>query len=169
MFSPRASRRMASTSSSFNRILRPLPSPSKGIDVRPGQAMQIASPIPELFTIIWRCKPLPNAPSRLTETVPHTMPNMVRNVRSFWPRRSVHIWRRASRRESIGVAPDLVDRGRQFLGRPLQDLRSLREALSDFDVQPVGDSELHGDLPGRLLGLGRGKLDERLLAAVLED
>src|SRR5262249_4377793 len=142
MFTPRASRRMASTSSSFRRILRPLPSPSNGIDVKPGHAMQIASPMPELLTIIWRCRPLPKAPSRLTDTVPHTMPNIVRNVRSFWLRRSVHIWRRASRRESMGGAPDLVDRGRQLLGRPLEDLGSEREALGHFDVQPVGDPEL---------------------------
>src|SRR5262245_53558823 len=169
MFKPRASRRMASTSSSFSRILRPLPSPSNGIDVRPGHAMQIASPIPELLTIICRCRPLPNAPRRLTETVPQTMPNIVRNVRSFWLRRSVHIWRRASRRESMSGAPDLVDCGRQLLGRPLEDLRSEREALGDLDVQPVGDPELDGGLLGGLLGLGRGQLDERLLAAVLED
>ena len=36
--------RTAATSSSVIRILRPLPSPSKVIDVRPGQAITIRSP-----------------------------------------------------------------------------------------------------------------------------
>src|SRR5262245_26269967 len=125
--------------------------------------MQIASPMPELLTIICRCSPLPNASSRLTDTVPQTIPKTVRNVRSFWLRTSRHIWRIASRTEST-VARLSVDRGGELLGRPLQDLGAERDTLDDLDVQAVGDAELDGRLHRRRL-LGRaGDLDEGLLA-----
>src|SRR5262249_28359017 len=167
---PRASRRMASTSSSSRRTLRPLPRPSKGTEVSPGQAMQIASPRPELFRIICRWSPFPKARSRLTETVPQTMPKTVSVVRSFWLRLSRQIWRNASRTESIVSAPGrLVHRGRQLLRRPLEHLRSLGEPIGDLDVQPVRDAELDRRLHRRRL-LGRARdVDERLLAAVLEN
>ena len=93
---PSASRRMASTSSSMSRILRPFPRPWNGMDVSPGHAMQMRSPSPAEFLIICFFRPVPNARSSVTATVPQTMPKTVRNVRSFWLRTSRRSWRNTS-------------------------------------------------------------------------
>ncbi len=51
---------------SSRRILRPLPSPSNGIDVSDGQAMTMPLPRPAEFFSSWWWKPSPKASSRLT-------------------------------------------------------------------------------------------------------
>src|SRR4029453_7386026 len=86
-----------------------------------------------------------------------TMPNVVRNVRSFWLRRS----RRSVRMPVIGSALDL-SRG------PLHDLVALLEPRYDLDVQPVGEPRLDIDLLRRGLRSISRHLDGRALAAVLE-
>ena len=70
-------------SSSLTRSRRPLPSPSKGMDVREGQAMTMFSPRPCWSLATRFCSASPNETSRATDTVPHVIPNRVRSVRIF--------------------------------------------------------------------------------------
>ncbi len=94
--SPVTSLRMAAMSSSLTRSRRPLPKPSYGIDVSPGQTITIRSPRPAVFLMSCLCSPVPNASIRLIATVPHTIPKTVRNVRSFSVRMSRKSWLRTS-------------------------------------------------------------------------
>ena len=77
------SRRRAWMSSSLTRSLRPLPSPWKGIAVRPGQAITMFSPSPCWFLRMRFSSASPNETRRATETVPQVIPKSVRSVRIF--------------------------------------------------------------------------------------
>src|SRR5205085_1635789 len=129
-------------SSSVRRIRRPLPRPSNGIDVRPGHAITIRSPRPAVALIMCFFRPFPNARRSETATVPQTMPKIVRNVRSFWLRRS----RASCRNASLSVVIEAAAALRDFLRRTLDELLAGLEPGEDLDVQAVRDAELHLDL-----------------------
>src|SRR5262249_46606486 len=153
--------RTASMSSSATRIFRPFPSPLNGIEVRPGQPITIRSPSPFTRRICWCLSPTPNARRSETAVVPQMMPKIVRNVRSFWERRSRQSWRKAS------VMARLALRRRDFLRRLLDELLARREPGNDLDVQSVRDPELDFRFDGLSLGVRRGDLDDGLVAPFL--
>src|SRR5262249_41438327 len=96
------------------------------MEVKPGHAIAIRSPSPAEFLIICLWSPWPKAPSSVTATVPQTIPNTVRSVRSFWLRMSRNICRSASLKLSMlfagrrvrGADRETERRGDRQKGRP---------------------------------------------------
>ncbi len=72
----------------MKKIGRPVPNPSQGFVVRPGNMMAMLSPMPCILMDICCLNPTPKAMSTTIATVPQMMPNMVRNARSFCALRS---------------------------------------------------------------------------------
>src|SRR5436190_1881717 len=129
--------RTETMSSSAMRMRRPLPRPSYGIDVRPGQPMTMRSPRPAVFLTSCLCRPVPKASIRLMATVPHTIPKTVRKVRSFSDRTSRISWRKTSL--SVITLRDLFR-------RPLHHLVAFFQSGEHFDVQSIRDASLDLDL-----------------------
>src|SRR6266567_1619257 len=127
---------MSCTSSGRSRIGRPSPKPANGLVVRPPKRMTIRSPSPWKRFRVCRSRPTPNASSTTTATVPQAIPSTVREVRSFWARRSV-----TNSRHTSG---DLAR-------RRLDDRVGHLQALQHLDVDGVGET----GLDPALLGLAR--------------
>ena len=119
--------------------------------------------------IIW-CRPLPNASSRLTATVPQTIPKTVRNVRSFC---AAHVAEELAEGVADGehAARSGVSRRPtvSFFGGRSTTFSPFVNALHDLDVQAVGDADLDVDLLRLGLSGRAGEFDEGLLASVFED
>src|SRR5437763_8316849 len=153
-FTPGTVPRIAVRSSSRTRMRRPLPRPSYGIEVSPGQAMTMRSPRPAVALMSCLCSPVPKASIRLIATVPQTMPKIVRKVRSFSALRS-----RAS-----CLKTSLMDLG-DFFRRPFDQLLSLRQSRHDLDIQSVRDAGLDVDFLRRFR-IGSWNFHRRCLATV---
>src|SRR5437764_6811162 len=105
------------------------------------------------------CSPVPNASISEIATVPHTMPNTVRNVRSFSARKSRRSWRKTS----FSV---MVIALRDFFRRTLDQAIAFLHAIEDLDVESVADSGLDLDFLRLRFRIGLRHFDARLLAAV---
>src|SRR5882762_272579 len=129
----RTSPAMSGTSSGRRRIGRPSPKPANALVVRPPKRITIRSPSPWNRFLVCRSRPTPNASSTTTATVPHAIPRTVREVRSFWARRSA--------KNSRHTSGDLARRRlHQRVGR--------LQALQDLDIDGVGEAGLYVTLPG---------------------
>src|SRR6266852_1294554 len=147
-------------SSSRMRIRRPLPSPSCGIDVSPGQAITMRSPRPAVDFTSCLCRPVPKASMRLIATVPHTIPKTVRNVRSF----SLFTSRMSCLKTSLRVTIDLGD----FFWRPLDDAIAFLQAGHDLHAQAVRNAGFDLDFLARCFWIAAGQLNGRFLSTILE-
>src|SRR5213596_558802 len=134
------SRAMIGTSSGRRRIGRPSPNPANGLVVRPPKRMTIRSPNPLKRFLVWRSRPTPKASNTTTATVPQAIPSTVRELRSFWARRSA----KNSRHTSGDLARRRLHDGVAWL-QPLQHL----------DVDGIGEA---GPDPA-LLGLAGARAD----------
>src|SRR6266568_2636906 len=123
------------------------------MDVNPGQPMTMRSPRPAVDLTSCLCSPVPNASMRLIATVPHTMPNTVRNVRSF----SLFTSRMSCLRTSLNVIIGLRD----FFWRPFDHPIALLQPGDDLDVQTVGNAGFDLCLFPRRFWIGAGDLHGR--------
>src|SRR5881392_1596552 len=136
----RTSPAMSGTSSGRSRIGRPSPKPANGLVVRPPNRITIRSPSPWKRFRVCRSRPTPKASNTTTATVPQAIPSTVREVRSFWARRSA----KNSRHTSADLAR-----------RRLDDRVADAQTLQHLDVDGVGEP----GLDPALLGLAGARAD----------